>query len=92
MAGNGAEDVRSALREGDLDHVIVGGGLDRATRLDVVREVFHSSDRATVHLKDHLSGPEGFLPLVRAVLRGLDEYGLRESPRAVLPAQRPGDS
>lgn len=91
LAGSGVEDIRSALREDDLDHVIVGGGLDLETRLDVVREVFQSSDLATVHLKDHLSGPEGFLPFVRAVLRGLDEYEPHQSPRAVLRARHSVD-
>jgi len=40
----------------------------------MVREVFQSSDRATVHVKDQMSGPEGFLPFVRAVLGGLGGY------------------
>jgi hypothetical protein len=64
----------------------MGGGLE--IRLEVVREVFQSSDRATVHLKDHLSGPEGFLPFVRSVLRGLQDYAPQESPRAILRARR----
>ena len=33
-----------------------------------------ASDRATVHLKDQRSGPEGLLPCVRAVLLGLEAY------------------
>jgi hypothetical protein len=68
----------------------MGGGLDLETRLEVVREVFRSSDRATVHLKDHLSGPEGFLPFARSVLLGLKGYEPQASPKAILRAQRPG--
>lgn len=89
LAGTGVDDVRSAFAHADLDHVIMGGGLDLETRLAVVREVFQSSDRATVHLKDHLSGPEGFLPFVRAVLAGLKDYEPQPSPQAVLRARRP---
>ncbi len=94
LAGTGVDDVRSAFAHADLDHVIMGGGLDLETRLAVVREVFQSSDRATVHLKDHLSGPEGFLPFVRAVLAGLKDYEPQPSPQAVLRARRssPGTS
>jgi hypothetical protein len=37
------------------------------------------SDRTTVHLKDRLTGRDGFLPFVDAVLRGLGDYrGLDE--------------
>jgi len=90
LAGTGIDDVRSAFAHADLDHVIVGGEIDLETRLAVVREVFQSSDRATVHLKDHLSGPEGFLPFVRSVLVGLKDYEPQASPRAVLRARRPG--
>ncbi len=88
-AGTGVDDVRSAFAHADLDHVIVGGGLDLETRLAVVREVFQSSDRATVHLKDHLSGPEGFIPFVRAVLIGVNGYQPHASQQAVLRVQRP---
>ena len=88
VGGTGVDDVRSAFVQGDLDHVIMGGGLNLQTRLEVVREVFQSSDKATVHLKDHLSGPEGFVPFARSVLRGLSDYEPRPSPRAILRAQR----
>ncbi len=49
-------------------------GLALADRLAAVTAVFSASDRATVHMKEHMSGPEGFVPFVRAVLRGLDHY------------------
>jgi len=49
----------------------MGAGIDLETRLQIVREIFQLSETTTVHMKDRLSGPDGFLPFVRAVLRGL---------------------
>ena len=72
--------------------MIIGGGLDLEARAAMVRVVFQASDRATVHMKDQMSGPEGFLPFVRAVLAGLAGYEPRESPDAILRAQRPGSA
>lgn len=89
LGGTGVDDVRSALAQADIDHVIVGGGLDLETRAEIVREVFQSSDRATVHLKDQMSGPEGLLPFVKAVLSGLGDYQPEESPHAILRARQP---
>ena len=90
VGGTGMDDVRSVFAQVDVDHVIMGGGIDLETRLQMVREVFQSSDRATVHMKDHMSGPEGFLPFVRSVLLGLKDYEPQESPQAILRARRPG--
>jgi len=63
--------VRSAFAQADIDHVIIGAGLDLETRLEIVREIFLTSDTTTVHMKDFASGPDGFLPFVRSVLTGL---------------------
>ena len=90
LGGTGAADVGPAFGRADIDHVIIGGGLDLEARAAMVREVFQSSDRATVHMKDQMSGPEGFLPFARAVLGGLAAYEPRESPNAILRARRPG--
>jgi hypothetical protein len=90
LGGTGVADVEAVLRQAEIDHVIIGGGLDLEARAAMVREVFRSSDRATVHMKDQMSGPEGFLPFVRAVLAGLGGYEPAESPNAILRAQRPG--
>ncbi len=90
LGGAGVADVAPAFRRADIDHVIIGGGLDLEARAAMVRTVFQSSDRATVHMKDQMSGPEGFLPFARAVLAGLGGYEPRESPNAILAAQRPG--
>jgi hypothetical protein len=56
----------------------------------MVEAVFRSSNRATVHMKDQMSGPEGLLPFARAVLGGLSGYEPPESPNAILRAGRPG--
>lgn len=89
LGGTGVDDVRSVFRQADVDHVIIGGGLDLEARADMVREIFQSSDLATIHMKDQMSGPEGFLPFVKAVLRGLDNYEPQQSSRAILRARHP---
>jgi hypothetical protein len=73
-----------------IDHVIIGGGLDLEARAAMVRAVFQSSNRATVHMKDQMSGPEGFLPFAGAMPGGLGGYQPGESPNAILRARRPG--
>jgi hypothetical protein len=70
----GLDDVRAAFAQGDIDHVVMGAGLDLEVRLEIVREVFLASDRTTVHMKDFASGPSAFLPFVRSVLAGLADY------------------
>lgn len=90
QVATGAEEVRAVLAAREIDHVFLGGGLDLDARAEMVRAVFESSDRATVHMKDHRSGPEGFVPFFRAVLEGLRDYRSVESPNAVLRAQRAG--
>src|SRR6266516_8155163 len=80
LGGTGVSDAESAFRQADIDHVIIGGGLDLEARAAMVRAVFQSSDRATVHMKDQMSGPEGFLPFVRAVLAGSAAMSLANRP------------
>ena len=72
LEGTSIDDARSAFAQTKIDHVIMGAGIDLATRLEIVREVFQTSDTTSVHMKDRASGPEGFLPFIRAVVRGLD--------------------
>jgi hypothetical protein len=81
--------LRAAFVDENADHVILGGGLDVATRGDAGREAFRHRDKATAHMKDQLSGPEGFVPFARAPLRGLADHEPKSSPNAVLRAQRP---
>ena len=64
---------QAAFAQTKIDHVVMGAGIDLETRLQIVREIFQASDTTTVHMKDRASGPEGFLPFIRSVLRGLDD-------------------
>jgi hypothetical protein len=68
--GKSVEDVRSRLSRTPIDHVFIGGRLAEETHLEIAWEVIQASETTTVHLQDR-SGPEGFLPFVQAVLRGL---------------------
>ena len=76
FGGTGIEDVRSTFAQANIDHVFMGAGIDLETRLQIVREIFQLSDTTTVHMKDRGSGPQGFLPFVRAVLGGLKDEEL----------------
>ena len=69
--GGSIEDMRAVFAQTQIDHVIMGGGLDIEIRLAIVREVFQLSDSTTVHMKDIQTGPQGFFPFVRAVLEGV---------------------
>lgn len=69
------DDVRAAFADGHVDHVVMGAGLDLATRLDIVNAVFTLSDDTTVHMKDHASGPDGFLPFARSIAAALEPAG-----------------
>ena len=89
IGGTSVDDVRSAFAQADINHVIIGGGLDLEVRLKMIQQVFLASDLASVHMKDQMSGPEGFLPFVRSLLIGLSDYEPHQSGRAVLRAQRP---
>jgi len=71
IGGTGIEAVRSAFAQTKIDHVIMGAGLDLDTRLEIIREIFKSSESTTVHMKDTASGPQGFLPFIQSVLEGL---------------------
>lgn len=72
--GTSVEDIRSVFAQTRIDHVIMGGGLDLETRLQMVREIFQLSDTTTVHMKDVVSGSQNFLPFVQSVLSGLKDY------------------
>lgn len=69
--GGSMEDLRATFAKTQIDHVIMGGGLDLEIRLAIVREVFQLSNSTTVHMKDITTGPQGYFPFVRAVVRGL---------------------
>ena len=77
FSGSGIDDVRDAFAQADIDHVIMGAGIDLETRLEIVREVLLSSAKTTIHMKDQGSGPQNFLPFVESMLRGLHDYESR---------------
>ena len=72
LEGISIEDARAAFAQTKIDHVIMGAGIDLEDRLQIIREIFQASDTTSVHMKDRASGPEGFLPFIRSVLRGLE--------------------
>jgi hypothetical protein len=76
IGGTGIDNVRTTFARRTIYHVVMGAGIDLETRLQIVRGIFRLSEQTTVHRKDRVSGPEGFLPFVRAVLRGLQDYEL----------------
>jgi hypothetical protein len=80
FAGSDLGDARRALAQARIDHVIMGAGIDLEHRLEIVREVFRAGDSTTVHMKDRTSAKAGFVPFVRAVLRGLDDYAMTGVP------------
>lgn len=71
LGGTNLEEVKSAFAEHDIGCVIMGAGIDIRDRLDIVEHVFNVSRSTTVHMKDWDSGPQGMLPFVDNVLKGL---------------------
>ena len=71
FAGTTFADARRLLEEAPIDMVIMGAGFDLDVRLSIVRHVFVRNSGTSVHMKDRDSGPQGMLPFVAAVLRGL---------------------
>jgi hypothetical protein len=71
VTATGMGDVLKAFADSQIDHVIMGAGIDLDTRLEIVREVFARSDTTTVHMKSRLPAAEGFLPFARSILTGL---------------------
>ena len=54
-----------------IDVVIMGAGIELEKRLEIVRYIFNASNTTSVHMKDWTTGPEGFVPFINAVLKGL---------------------
>jgi len=69
--GTGINDVRTVFSShADITHVFMGAGIDIETRLEIIREVCRVSSSTSVHTKDAMSGPEGFLSFVKAIMEG----------------------
>ena len=54
-----------------IDIVIMGAGIELEKRLEIVRYIFNTSHVTSVHMKDWITGPEGFVPFINHVLNGL---------------------
>ena len=78
LAGTGLDDVKAAFAGHRIDTVIMGAGIDLDTRLAIIRHIFEASNGTTVHMKDWDSGPQGMLPFVDSVLRGMGSIGSLE--------------
>ncbi len=74
LTATGLTEVRAAFAEAEIDHVVMGAGLDLEDRLAIIREICQASDKTTVHMKDFASGPAAFLPFARSVLTGLATF------------------
>ncbi|EXJ67322.1 uncharacterized protein A1O5_09335 [Cladophialophora psammophila CBS 110553] len=86
--GSSVADLRSAFNQASakargIQHVFVGAGLELENQLEIVREAITISASVCVLLKDATSGPDGFVPFVKAVLggmRGGRELGSTSAP------------
>jgi len=58
-----------------IDIVIMGAGIELEKRLEIVRYIFNTSKVTSVHMKDWITGPEGFVPFINHVLNGLLHNG-----------------
>jgi hypothetical protein len=74
FGGTCLADVENVLSKEGVDTVIMGAGLDINDRLDIIKTAFDLSSATTVHMKDFESGPEGMLPFVNGVLKGLETF------------------
>jgi len=73
FGGTGIDDVRTTFGRTSIDSVIIGGGIDPETRLEIVREIFLLSETTSVHMKDVAAGPQGFLPFLQSTFN--DPHG-----------------
>ena len=71
FAGTSIEDVRAIFTQNEINHVIMGAGIELNKRLEIIKEIFELSEATTVHMKDFSSGPQGMIPFVKAILVGL---------------------
>ena len=72
FGGGSVQDAKDVFTQRTIDIVIMGAGLPLNDRLGIVRYIFETSNATSVHMKDRISGPEGFLPFVNEVLAGLE--------------------
>lgn len=82
FTGTNIDDVKQTFAElkkqdKTIDHVFMGAGIEIEKRLQIMKEIFESSDSTTVHLKDRTTGAQGMLPFVEATLDGLKGYEMK---------------
>ncbi|HEY2476960.1 MAG TPA: hypothetical protein VGI19_19425 [Candidatus Cybelea sp.] len=77
FGATGIEELRAIFAKAQIDHVIMGGGIDLDIRPKLVEEILRLSDATTIHMKDHASGFEAFLPFVQSVVAAVREYDAR---------------
>lgn len=65
------EVVLQVLGENKIDVVIMGSGLEIDLRCEIVRYITINHPSTTIHMKDWTSGPDGIMPFVTSVLKGL---------------------
>ena len=73
FAATNLEEVKLVFERNNIkiDIVIMGAGIDLENRLEIVKYIFTNSNSTTVHMKDKATGPEGFLPFINNVLKGI---------------------
>lgn len=74
LGGTCIDDVKEVFSKESIDTVIMGAGIDLQDRLEIIQKIFQLSNKTTVHMKDFDSGPEGMIPFVNAVLKGLEGF------------------
>jgi hypothetical protein len=59
FGGTGIDDVRTTFERTSIDSVIMGGGIDLETRLEIVREIFQLSNTTSVPVGAAEAGARG---------------------------------
>jgi hypothetical protein len=73
FAASSLAEVQQVFLQNDnaIDIVIMGAGIELESRLEIVRWVFNASNSTSVHMKDWITGPDGFVPFINNLLTGL---------------------
>ena len=73
FAASGLTEVQQVFEQNKnaIDIVVMGAGIELEKRLEVVRYVFNTCNSTSVHMKEWITGPGGFVPFINNVLTGL---------------------
>lgn len=69
--GSSIEDLSAALSNGDVDIVILGSGIERGERQQMIDRVLANASNASLHLQPTDDGSRGLMEFVNGVLTGL---------------------